>query len=71
MDNSPSRLNITDIGVPIHIVQSRENSLNNRYLPYSIIETDAVAMLDDDSRGLKAKHISHSFRLKHSIEILT
>ncbi|KAM7535456.1 hypothetical protein Aperf_G00000096652 [Anoplocephala perfoliata] len=34
--------------VPIHVVRSGKNSLNNRFLPYDIIKTEAVLMLDDD-----------------------
>ena len=31
-----------DIGVPIHVVKVEKNSLNNRFLPFSVIETEAV-----------------------------
>merc|ERR1719186_2073112 len=44
--NSPrppaSDLQWPDIGVPIHVVKTERNSLNNRFLPYSAIETEAV-----------------------------
>lgn len=37
-----------DIGVPVQVIRSKKNSLNNRFLPYSLIETEAVFTLDDD-----------------------
>ena len=38
-----------DIGVPIHVVATQRNSLNNRFLPFSAIETEAVLSVDDDA----------------------
>lgn len=32
----------------LRVIQSTKNSLNNRFLPYSILQTDAVLSLDDD-----------------------
>ena len=32
----------------LRVIQSKVNSLNNRFLPYNYIETDAVLSLDDD-----------------------
>ncbi|CAG7719164.1 unnamed protein product [Allacma fusca] len=37
-----------DIGVEIHVIIMRKNSLNNRFIPYDAIETEAVLSLDDD-----------------------
>ncbi|VDO06460.1 unnamed protein product [Rodentolepis nana] len=34
--------------VPIQVVKSEKNSLNNRFLPYDVIKTEAILMLDDD-----------------------
>ena len=37
-----------DVHVPVHIVAMDKNSLNNRFLPLDVIQTDAVLSLDDD-----------------------
>ncbi|CAI8015814.1 Exostosin-like 3, partial [Geodia barretti] len=48
-ENDPSAdLKWPDIGVPIVVVRGRGNSLNNKFLPYKEIETEAVLQLDDD-----------------------
>ena len=39
-----------DIGVPIKVIKTKQNSLNNRFLPYDLIETEAILSLDDDIR---------------------
>ena len=39
-----------DIGVPIKVNNSEKNSLNNRFIPYDEIETEAVLSVDDDAR---------------------
>jgi alpha-1,4-N-acetylglucosaminyltransferase EXTL3 len=43
-----SDLKWPDIGVPIVVVRGKGNSLNNKFLPYKEIETEAVLQLDDD-----------------------
>lgn len=42
-----SALNET-LDVPVEVVQAPTNSLNNKFIPYNEIETDAVLVLDDD-----------------------
>ena len=37
-----------DIGVPIKVIKSEKNSLNNRFMPFDEIETEAVLSMDDD-----------------------
>ncbi|KAJ6224228.1 hypothetical protein RDWZM_002773 [Blomia tropicalis] len=37
-----------DIGVEIVVIKSKRNSLNNRFLPFDEIKTDAILSLDDD-----------------------
>ncbi|GFO45755.1 exostosin-like 3 [Plakobranchus ocellatus] len=37
------------IGVPIKVVKTKKNSLNNRFLPYAEIETEAILSIDDDA----------------------
>ncbi|XP_049801082.1 exostosin-3-like isoform X1 [Schistocerca nitens] len=51
-----------DIGVPVHVVKASRNSLNNRFLPYDAIETEAVLSLDDDSK-LRHDEIVFGFRV--------
>jgi len=51
-----------DIGVPIHVVKVEKNSLNNRFLPFSVIETEAVLSVDDDSH-LRHDEIIFGFRV--------
>lgn len=50
-----------DIGVPIKVVKTDRNSLNNRFLPYDEIETDAILSIDDDT-PLKQDEIIFGFR---------
>jgi len=64
--NSPhppaSDLQWPDIGVPIHVVKTERNSLNNRFLPFSAIETEAVLSVDDDAH-LRHDEIIFGFRV--------
>ncbi|PSN36588.1 Exostosin-3 [Blattella germanica] len=50
-----------DIGVPVHVVKASRNSLNNRFLPYDAIETEAVLSVDDDTH-LRHHEIVFGFR---------
>ena len=67
--NSPqppsSDLQWPDIGVPIHVVKTEKNSLNNRFLPYEAIETEAVLSVDDDAH-LRHDEIVFGFRFAMS-----
>ncbi|XP_013380983.1 exostosin-like 3 [Lingula anatina] len=64
--NSPGRpspdLRWPDIGVPVHVVKTSKNSLNNRFLPYDVIETEAVLSIDDDAH-LRHDEIVFGFRV--------
>lgn len=64
--NSPSPpaedLRWPDIGVPIEVVRGEKNSLNNRFLPFSSIETEAILSVDDDSH-LRHDEIIFGFRV--------
>lgn len=51
-----------DVGVPIQLIKVEQNSLNNRFLPYHTIETDAILSLDDDS-PLRPDEIVFGFRV--------
>ncbi|XP_045106982.1 exostosin-3-like [Portunus trituberculatus] len=58
----PEDLRWPDIKVPIHVVRAERNSLNNRFLPYSEIETEAVLSVDDDAH-LRHDEIVFGFRV--------
>jgi len=58
----PADLVWPDVGVPIVVVKVDQNSLNNRFLPYDAIETDAILSLDDDS-PLRPDEIVFAFRV--------
>ena len=64
--NSPkqpsSNLQWPDIGVEVAVIRTKFNSLNNRFIPYDIIETDAVLSLDDDAH-LRHDEILFGFRV--------
>lgn len=51
-----------DIGVEIFVVKAQKNSLNNRFLPFDIIETEAVLSVDDDAH-LRHDEILFGFRV--------
>lgn len=47
--------------VLIQVIQAAKNSLNNRFLPYEAIETEAVLSVDDDAH-LRHDEIIFGFR---------
>ncbi|XP_041973722.1 exostosin-3 [Aricia agestis] len=49
-------------GAPVAVVRSARNSLNNRFLPYHLIETEAVLCVDDDAH-LRHDEIVFAFRV--------
>ncbi|XP_054724927.1 LOW QUALITY PROTEIN: exostosin-3-like [Uloborus diversus] len=51
-----------EIGVPIHVIKAKKNSLNNRFLPYDTIETEAILSVDDDAH-LRHDEIVFGFRV--------
>ncbi|XP_034250029.1 exostosin-3 [Thrips palmi] len=51
-----------EIGVPVQVVKAARNSLNNRFLPYDEIETEAVLSVDDDAH-LRHDEIMFGFRV--------
>ena len=54
-----------EIGVPIHVVKTLKNSLNNRFLPYDAIETEAILTVDDDAH---LRHDEIIFGFRYSID---
>lgn len=64
--NSPDQLPSADlrwpdIGVQIEVLKAEKNSLNNRFLPFQQIETDAILSMDDDAH-LRHDEIVFGFR---------
>lgn len=51
-----------DIGVEVYVVRGPKNSLNNRFLPFDVIETEAVLSVDDDAH-LRHDEILFGFRV--------
>lgn len=51
-----------DIGVEVAVVRAPRNSLNNRFIPYDIIETEAILSVDDDAH-LRHDEILFGFRV--------
>ncbi|KAK3088268.1 hypothetical protein FSP39_016856 [Pinctada imbricata] len=51
-----------DVGVPIKVLRMPKNSLNNRFLPFDAIETEAVLSIDDDIH-LRHEEIVFAFRV--------
>ncbi|XP_033231975.1 exostosin-3 isoform X1 [Belonocnema kinseyi] len=51
-----------NIGVPIHVIKAPRNSLNNRFLPFDAIVTEAVLSIDDDAH-LRHDEIMFAFRV--------
>ncbi|XP_045761073.1 exostosin-3 [Maniola jurtina] len=49
-------------GAPVAVVRASRNSLNNRFLPYNVIETEAVLCVDDDAH-LRHDEIVFAFRV--------
>ena len=51
-----------DIQVPIVVIKTEKNSLNNRFLPFDEIDTEAVLSVDDDAH-LRHDEIIFGFRV--------
>lgn len=61
-EDPPSDMLWPEIGVPVEVVQPEHNSLNNRFLPFSNIETEAILSIDDDVH-LRPDEIQFGFRV--------
>ena len=48
MESTSISQKLKHFGIPIHEVLSKKNSLNNKFIPYDTIETEAILFLDDD-----------------------
>ncbi|OQR66419.1 exostosin 3-like [Tropilaelaps mercedesae] len=58
----PETLTWPDIGVPVQVIKAPVNSLNNRFVPWDAIETEAILSLDDDGR-LRHDELVFAFRV--------
>lgn len=46
---------------PLQVVRTEKNSLNNRFLPWDAVETEAILSIDDDAH-LRHDEIMFGFR---------
>ncbi|XP_014778123.1 exostosin-like 3 [Octopus bimaculoides] len=58
----PADLRWPDINVPISVIKTERNTLNNRFLPFDVIETEAILSIDDDVH-LRHDEIIFGFRV--------
>lgn len=58
----PESVSWPQIGVDLIVIKTKRNSLNNRFLPFDEIETDAILSLDDDMVSLRHDEIVFAFR---------
>ncbi|XP_062520694.1 exostosin-like 3 [Corticium candelabrum] len=61
-EKPPDSMQWPDIGIPTHVVNPSKNSLNNRFIPFKEIETEAVLSMDDDAH-LRHDEILLAFRV--------
>ncbi|XP_070534732.1 exostosin-like 3 [Ptychodera flava] len=51
-----------ELHVPVEVIKTKKNSLNNRFLPFNEIETEAILSIDDDAH-LRHDEILFGFRV--------
>lgn len=51
-----------EINIPVLVIKTARNSLNNRFLPFDAIETEAILSIDDDAH-LRHDEIIFGFRV--------
>jgi len=49
------------VGKPIKVIQTAQNKLSNRFIPYDEIETECILALDDDIIMLTADELQFGF----------
>jgi len=57
-----SDLEWPDIGVELQVIRAGKNSLNNRFIPYEVVKTEAILSMDDDIY-LRHDEIELAFRI--------
>ena len=65
---SITNLKTTSFDIP-QVVRTSKNSLNNRFLPYDVIETEAVLSIDDDAH-LRHDEILFGFRCGYMTDVV-
>lgn len=50
-----------DVNLVLQVVRTEKNSLNNRFLPWDAVETEAILSIDDDAH-LRHDEIMFGFR---------
>ncbi|XP_059049058.1 exostosin-3 [Achroia grisella] len=60
--SSPMAASWPESGAPVVVVRATRNSLNNRFLPYHLVDTEAVLCVDDDAH-LRHDEIVFAFRV--------
>lgn len=53
--------NLIRLVFPLQVVRTEKNSLNNRFLPWDAVETEAILSIDDDAH-LRHDEIMFGFR---------
>lgn len=61
--------NIIRLLFPLQVVRTEKNSLNNRFLPWDAVETEAILSIDDDAH-LRHDEIMFGFRSATTAEFL-
>jgi alpha-1,4-N-acetylglucosaminyltransferase EXTL3 len=61
-ETSPFELDWPQLSIPLKVIWADKNSLNNRFIPYDVIETDAILSIDDDIY-LRHDEIQFAFRV--------
>ncbi|KAG0712140.1 Exostosin-2 [Chionoecetes opilio] len=51
------------IGVPLKVVQTRENKLSNRFYPYEEIDTECILAIDDDINMMTADELEFGYQV--------
>ncbi|KAG7294998.1 hypothetical protein JYU34_022594 [Plutella xylostella] len=59
---APPTMSWPESGAPVQVVRGARNSLNNRFLPHHLLETEAVLCVDDDAH-LRHDEIVFAFRV--------
>ncbi|TRY61613.1 hypothetical protein TCAL_13764 [Tigriopus californicus] len=59
----PGTFQLPDTYFPVRILRADQNSLNNRLLPFDIINTEAIFLMDDDTRVPDPLTLDHGFQI--------
>jgi alpha-1,4-N-acetylglucosaminyltransferase EXTL3 len=62
LNTSPYKIEWPNAKIQVEVIWADKNSLNNRFIPYDVIETDAILSIDDDVE-LEVDEIQLAFRV--------